>query len=269
MSDLIVNQLPDYLSVPKGEMGTEEMSQYIIPPRVKLIQPTTKGAYREKFSEGDMVLTPQMIKITGLEFDDNKKRALGYSSEVIFTPLFFFVEWCCWNPQEAKELPMIREQTFDPKHIIAAKAKDAKRRVEPCPEFPEKNIRFVEHLNFIVAFHGDGFNALPPAILSFSRSEHRSGTNFMTLLKMRNAPMYGCKFAMNVQFRENDQGVWYGIDVKNPGEAVGPFVTAEQFAVTKKTYTELKEAHEARQLRVDYADDDVLEGTATPVNPEM
>lgn len=264
MSDLILRNenLPAHLRV-VTETGAEDMGQFIVPPRVKIIQPTSKGEYREKFSPGDAILVPQMIKIVGLRLDE-RNRPTNESDGVIFTPLFFFPEYCLWNPLESRgTLPMIRASSFDPKSDIAAACRDPQRRLTPCPEMPTENMRYVEHLNFIILMHGEGFNVIP-ALLSFSRAEHRAGTNFIALMKMRLAPIYGCRFEMKVRYRSNDRGQWYGIDVDNP--QIDPFVDERTFEITKHHYHELKKAHENRAIKVDH-DDDVIDSTV--VNTEL
>jgi hypothetical protein len=261
MSSLIIknDNLPDYLQPAMIDTGTEGMGQFIVPPRIKVVQPVSRGEYKDKFSPGDAVLVPQMIRIISLDIDE-KNRPKNESSAVIFTPLFFFPEFCLWNPLEAKgNLPMIRESSFDPTSAVAIKARDAKRRFEACPEMPEKMMRYVEHLNFVVLIHVEGLNMLP-AVMSFSRAEHRAGSNFAALCKMRMAPMYGCKFAFRTRYRENDKGQWYGIDVENPPEAVGAFVDKATFEYTSYQYRELKAAHADRALRVDHEADDIVEG---------
>jgi hypothetical protein len=268
MSKIIVtnDNLPDYLKPALADTGTEDMGQFIVPPRIKIVQPVSRGEYKDKFSPGDTVLVPQMIRVTGLQVDE-KNRPKTESDGVIFTPLFFFAEYCLWNPLEAKgNMPMIRESSFDPGSVLAIKARDSKRRLEPCPEIPDKMMRYVEHLNFVVLIHAEGLNMLP-AIMSFSRAEHRSGTNFAALIKMRMAPMYGCKFAFRTRYRENDKGQWYGIDVENPPEAMGSFVDEATFKYTSFQYNELKKAHADRSIRVDHDFDDVVEGQT--VNTEL
>jgi hypothetical protein len=255
------DNLPEYMRSALADTGTEGMGQFIVPPRIKIIQPVSRGEYKEKFSPGDAALVPQMLRITTLETDE-RNRPKNESAGVVFTPLFFFPEFCAWNPLEAKgTLPMIREASYDPASLIAAKARDPKRRLEPCPEMPEKMIRFVEHLNFVVLIHAEGLNMLP-AVMSFSRAEHRSGSNFIALIKMRMAPMYGCKFVFKTKYRETEKGQWYGIDVENPPEAIGAFVDDRTFKYTTYQYNELKKAHESRLIRVDhdFEDGEVIDG---------
>jgi hypothetical protein len=267
MSSLIPknDNLPTFMQA--VETGAEDMGQFIVPPRIKIVQPVSRGEYKEKFAPGDAVLIPQMIKVTGLILDE-KNRPTNESDGVVFTPLFFFPEYCLWNPLESKgTLPMIRESSFDPQSHLAAMARDPSRREMPCPEMPDKKMRCVEHLNFVILIHAEGLNMLP-AVMSFSRAEHRSGSNFIALMKMRMAPIYGCKFVFRTRYRENDRGQWYGIDVENPPEAVGGFVDEETFAFTKFQYLELKKAHENRILQVNHDDEDTLEGQVVH-NPEL
>lgn len=267
MSDLITSNpnLPAFLQG-EHDLGTQDLGQFIVPPRIKIIQPISRGEYKELFNPGDAVLIPQKLKITGLQVDEKSKRPLNRSDDIIFTPLFFFPEYCIWNPQELKGQPMIRERSFDSKSRIAAMARDRDQRMFPCPEMPDKKCRAVEHLNFVILLHLEGFS-LMPSVLSFARAEHRAGSNFAALIKMRMAPMYACKFVFHTAYRENEQGQWYGIDVENPPEAVGAFLDEASFIKTKQMYTDLKTAHDERRIVVDHQDEDTLEGQV--VNSEL
>jgi hypothetical protein len=259
----INKNLPAFMQE-EHDLGVADMKRFIVPPRLKIVQPLSKGVYAEKFNPGDLVMTPAAQLIIGLDVDA-KKRALATSQQVIFTPLFFFAEFCAWNPLETRgNLPAIRERSFDENSMVAKRCRDANLRFEPCPEMLEKNIRFVEHLNFLIQIHTEDM-LLPPVIISFSKAEHTVGRNFMNLIMMRRAPIYGCKFAMNVAQRENQKGVWFGLDVDNPPEAVGGFIdNIEMFNALKAIHLELKAAHNDKNIVVDFDDDDEVEGSATP-----
>ncbi len=238
----------------QGDLGIENMGIHIVPPRLKVVQPTSKGVYAEKFAPGDIVLTPQQLLVTRLLFDEESKRPMGHSPEVLFTPLFFFPEYCVWNPLDRGSLPMIREQSLDPKSAIAIKARDFKSRSAPCPEMPDKFITYVEHLNFVVMIHSEELTM--PLVMSFSKAEHKVGSNFMTMLQMRRTAIYGCQFVFRSQYRESPKGRWYGIDIDQPPVALGSWVTdPDQFERNKQQYLRLKEAHADKALVVDHSDD--------------
>lgn len=255
-------QRPAWLT--ETDSGVDNLAQFIVPPRLKIVQPTSKLV--DDFTMGDVLLMPQKMRVTGLQLDE-KKRLGKNSDSILFTPLFFFAEYCVWNPLEDKS-QMIIESTYDQTSEIAQRARDYKRRREPHPTLEGKYITYREHLNFIVLMHLEGFNVLP-CLMSFAGAEHRSGTNFAAMIKMRMAPMYACQFTFKVASRENDRGRWYGLDIENPTEQLGGFVNEQMFSVTKKFYADLKAAHEARNIRVehDVDDSDILEGQV--VNPEL
>lgn len=272
MTSLTTNvQKPDYLAnlqISREDFGTELMSQYIIPPRLKVVQPLSRGEYKEKFTPGDAVLAPQMLKVIGLDVDD-KHRPMNKSQQVLFTPLFFFAEFICWNPLQATTLQAVRERSFDPNSIIAKKARDQNaRQSEPCPEYPDKPLSYQEHLNFVCLLHLEGLNTLP-VVIPFSRAEFKIGRNFMSLIKTRVAPMYACKFAFNVVFRENEKGQWYGLNIENPPENVGGFVDEAMFKMCKEQYDELKKAHSENRIVVDLDDNDAQTLDGQVVSSEM
>jgi hypothetical protein len=100
-----------------------------------------------------------------------------------------------------------------------------------------------------------------PVLMSFSKAEHRAGTNFMALAKMRMAPLYSMKFVFNTVYRTNDKGQWYGIDVSNPEEAVGPWVDDATYARLGDLHKELRSAHADKAIQVNHDDDlDTVEG---------
>ena len=99
-----------------------------------------------------------------------------------------------------------------------------------------------------------------PVVVSFSRGEHRTGSNLASLIAMRSAPIFGCVFEAHSQERVNAKGVWYGLDITNPSVASGVsgVVTDEkQYAALKKLHLQMKAAHAENMIVVDHADDDL------------
>lgn len=264
----LVSQAPAHIAQCQ-ETGAENLSQYIVPPRLKLIQPTTGGEYAEKFNVGDAILVPQLLKIIGLEVDPTTGRPMPQSSGVRFTPLFFFAEYCLWNPYKSGvELPMIRERSYDSKSVIAVRAKDAAQREMPCPDAPGKMMRYVEHLNFLVSIHSPELQDLP-VLMSFARSEHRYGTNFMTLLQMRRAAIFGCNFQFTVRKRTNKDGqVWYGLDVENPADNAW-VENPDRFEANKIMFEQLKKGFADKAIQVEFDDPDMVVDAASVVNPDL
>jgi hypothetical protein len=250
------------LSVPSfmqndAQIGTEVLRQYVIPPRVKVVQPTSKEPFSKLFNVGDVVLVPQMVTVAPVILDD-KKRPTDTGTPFHFIPVFFFAEWCIWNPYQLKgSLPPIRERTIDPKSEIAIRARNPETRLAPCPEDQKWNIRYCEHLNYCVVLTGEGMAAGTPVVMSFVRSEHRAGSNFASLIKMRRAPIFGCQFEAVSRYRKNDQGEWYGIDVMNPSveSDMGGWVTDEAvYEMLRVKHLELKQSHDESRIVVDHED---------------
>lgn len=269
--DLVVqgkdSSVPDFIQDDVGPSGLEDLKNYIVPPRIKVVQPLSGTAFKERFSEGDTVLTPSMISIADIIKNENGKPTKhGESWE--FVPVFFFAEFIAWNPRKLNAtLPSIRERSVDPGSALASKCRNRETWFEPCPENVEESIRNTEHLNFIVV-PLSGECAGTPCVMSFCRSEMKAGTAFASLAGMRKTKLYGRVFQAQVGWRENIEGEWYGIDVTNPDdEESGPYVTDEAvYNSFKKLHFEMKKAHAAQLIRPDYEE---FEGDGSEVTSEM
>lgn len=236
------------------DQGTENLGQFIIPPRLKVVQKQSGDAFLESFNQGDTILVPQMMTVAPVLLNDSG-RPTKEGETFNFTPLFFFPEWVTWNPLETRgSLAAIRERTTDPNDELVAKCRNNKLWFEQCPEQPELQVRNVEHLNFLVVLL-DGELAGTPCILTFARAEHKSGSSFAALIKMRKAPIYGCVFQAKVGFRDNGKGQWYGLDIGNPEGDSGWVEDQEMYERFKQLHLEFKEAHESQRIRPDYGDD--------------
>jgi len=229
--------------------GVEELSQFVVPPRFKMVQKQS-GAPFDNYAPGTALVLPAQVELA------------GPSEAFHFVPLFFFAEWCLWNPIQLKDqLPMIRERTLDKTSPMVALARDPERWSITCPENEKFECRYVEHLNFVVmpvyhhAIDGVPFN------ITFSKSEHRTGANLASLVRMRRAPIFGCVMEARSARRANAMGDWWGLDVSQPSAESGvePWVTEQQmFELYQEMHLELKAQHESRVLRPDY-DDTVTE----------
>lgn len=246
----IYEQVPDWMRQEQA-LGIEDLSQYIVPPRMKVVQKTSLPPFDELFAPGEVCVVPQMVRVAGMQ-----EAKVG--QPFYFVPLLFFPEWLLTNPIELKgSVPFIRARTADPNSPMCAKSRNPALWSERCPENPEYDMRYVECLNFVILLHGDHELAGVPVCMSFAKAEHRSGSNFAALIKMRRAPIYGCQFMGVVGSRQNAKGAWFGIDIVNPdGESgVTPFVQEQdRFGRYKEMHLELKKAHEESKIRVDYED---------------
>lgn len=242
-------QLPAFMQN-ETDFGIGTMVEYIVPARLKIVQKQSGPPFDELYDPGTVIMVPQMSVIS--EVGDGRQ-----GKPFFFVPVFFFAEWCQWNPLETKgTLPSIRSRTMNPNDPLVAKCRDSRLWHEQCPEMPDKMIRNVEHLNFLVVLINHAFSGLP-ILISFSRASHRSGSNLAALIKMRRAPIYGCQFMAQTGYRTNNKGQWYGLDALNPTEdsGVSPFVESEeQFNQFKELHNQLKEAHAKSQIRPDYDD---------------
>lgn len=260
-------ELPAHLQE-HGLEGQELLQQYVIPPRLKVMQPTRREPYRD-FPEGSVVAVPLNVLVA--EYSKEFGPALQ------FVPLFFWPEWCAWNPLASQgQLKAIRDRTFDKTDIIAIKARDEKKRKsEICPEFPRDRenkpqyISYVEHLNFLV-FPLSGVLAGSPVCMTFDRGEHRQGTKFSGLIQQRKAPPWGCQFEAVIRQRTNTQGTWYGMDVDNPrADSISPWSAVDQKDLLRGLYLEAKKAYDTKTLQVDYGDDSQDEGEAPKNSKEF
>jgi len=238
------------------DLGVEDLSQFVTPPRVKIVQKQASAMLLERFTPGDVIIVPQQVLVAPIARNE-KGKVLDTGVPFFFTPVFFFPEWCLWNPIKMKgSLPAIRERSLDPKSPIAVKSKSVATWKEPCPENRECDCRYVEHLNFVCVLASDEHElAGTPIVLSFSRAEHKSGSNLASLIKLRRAPIYGCQFMGVVGHRTNSQGDWFGIDAVNPAgdSGITPFVMDEtRFKALAALHEEMRTAHESAKIRVDY-----------------
>jgi hypothetical protein len=203
-----------------------------------------------------------MSRVAEVILDENKKPTKA-GAPFVFIPVFFFAEWCAWNPLSMKgTLPAIRERSLDPKSDIARKSRNPETREEHCPESkdPKDLVRYQEHLNFVCVLLNTGETAGIPIIISFARAEHSSGRNLASLIAMRSAPIFGCIFEAHSQLRVNAKGAWYGLDITNPSVAsgFGGHVTNEvQYNALKRLHTDMKEAHAKNLIIVDHDDSDI------------
>lgn len=231
--------------------GIEELQQYIIPPRLKVIQKVSSAELLEIFNPGDIIISPNNVMIA--EMGVEKGKSTGKTSGFDFTPVFFFCEWCEWNPILLKgQVPAIRNRTFDSTSIIAMNAKNPDRRFLPHPEYSEMKLRYVEHLNFMILLHGID----QPVILSFSRAAHAAGRAFCGLIRMRNAPLFGCVFHGTTVIKKNQQGDWWEFAVTNPSKDTPQWAEKDTYDSLKITHENLKKAHQAARLRPEYHDHD-------------
>ncbi len=247
-------ELPDFMQN-EEVLGLENINEFVVPPRLKIVQKQSDDKLLELYKPGDVLLTPSNVTVALL---DPETKSCTFN----FVPLFMYPEWATWNPIALKgQEPAIRYRTTDPTDLIVAKAKSKELREEPIPGRTDGlKMRHVEHLNFIIMLIDHEFEGTP-ALVSFSRGEWGSGSKLCSLIKMRKAPLYGCVFTANIAFRPGSgKGTWYGIDSSNPADRV-PWVTGEQYKIFKELHLEFEDHHKNSRLKAS------LEDEPTAVDP--
>ena len=256
---------PDWMTADKND-GTEEMSRFVVFPRLVIVQPTAKDPL-DKNDAGTPVIMPNELVLS--PFNKAEKHL---SEPFVVVPIFFFAEYTLDNPREVWAAHgRVRERSFDHDSEIARKCSDWNARTFPCPEMQNKECVYTTRLNFILWLSSPtgAFNATP-CMFTFKRAETRSGMAFNSLIKARNAPIYGCQFMADVGHRSNDKGQWYGLELSNPQADIGGWVTnRELYEVYKQEHLRLKEAHEAKMIAGSETDE--LEDSTYTVDaaPEM
>jgi hypothetical protein len=251
---------PDFMN--EAPMGVDDLKQFITPPRLKIVQKQAGDELLKLFGIGDTIITPNNLLVSEME-RDNRGQPAGEAEPFLFVPIYFFVEFCTWNPMELKGIaPAIRARSVDPNSDIARKARDASLRMEQLPDNPKLKMRHVEHLNFISMLIGPRLIHDEPVVTSFSKGEHGKGRNLCSLIKMRKAPIYGCVFEAHTAYRENQMGNWWGWDVINPSGDQNPWVEQANFEAFKALHLEFAKLHQSGKVRVDYEDEQVVEPAA-------
>lgn len=236
-----LDNVPAHIKEDKVQ-GVSDIKNFVRPPRMKIVQ-FIKGDAYDKFDPGTVLVVPQIQEI---------------KMPFLFTPLFFFPEWCVWNPLEMKgQLPVIRERSLDPAGELANKSRDKSTRSWPCPENDDYKCVVSEHLTLIVMIHGDTPVQNVPVVLNFLRGEYGTGTSLLSMIQLRQQSIYSCVFEANVDKkkpRTNAKGKWFGFDFTNPTE-VSPWVDDNAVhLVYKGIHESLALSHSRNEIKVDHDD---------------
>lgn len=231
--------VPAFLQDGSAETSLGILSQYAQPPRMKLRQPTARPPLSDIAPEGSVVLMPSMQIVAGKE------------EEFHVVPVFFYPEWCVFNPLSMTDLPTIRERSLDPKSEIAQRSRNPETRTAPVPGFEgdynhqdqkkRKALSYREHLNFIFELQ-DGPLAGTQFVATFAKAEHKTGRTLASNIQMRSRSSgvhpCGLVFAAQCKRRQNKDGIWYGLDLYLPTSGASPFVQS------KAHYDKLKKMHD-------------------------
>jgi hypothetical protein len=228
------------------------ITNYVVPPRLKIMQKMRKAPLDRDFGLGDVVVMPmkQLIAAVG---DD------GSSEAFPVVPVFFFPEYISINPIELSQLPMIRERSFDPRSKVAALAKNPDTRKQPHPDDNRYSIKNSEVLTFIVCISDPAspvYNL--PISVSFSRGEYKYGQAFASGVRMRNVDQcFGCQFEASSGVHKNEKFDWYGLNINNPTKLqISPWVDdPQQFAYYEGLYTKFAADYASNLLRVEIDED--------------
>lgn len=232
--------MPAHISKEDKPQGVSDIKNYVRPPRLKIVQFQKSDAY-DKFDPGTLIIVPQCAVI---------------NMPFTFTPLFFFPEWCAWNPIQMRSmLPVIRERTFNPQSSLAAKSKNSSQRTFDCPENKEYKCTIKEHLNFLVMIHGNTDVQNIPVVMTLISGEYKTGQKLLSMIQLRNASIYACIFEANVDKskpRVNELGKWFGFDFINPDK---PWVEKEaEFNVYKILHESYANSHANQAIVVEHDD---------------
>lgn len=238
--------LPTFMT-DESILGIEGLSEYVSPPRIRLVQSMSK-ALLEDFCLGDCVVVPNNIMLSEM-VRDGKGKPTGENLGFVFTPILFYVEYVTWNPVGV--IPAIVERTVNRDHPIALKAQNPKLRTETTTD---GETRHVEHLNFIVMLEDDRIT--DPCIMSFARAEHKAGRALASLITMRRGPIYGMRFNAQIGLRENDQGQWWGFDITNPSE--NPWVDEKSFTILKGLHLKAVQLTKDSRIRANYEGEEAV-----------
>ena len=193
---------------------SKTLSEFMIVPRIKIVQKSAQGGLGDEFKTGTVLIMP------------NKGVIAQREEPFLFVPLHFYVDYTKQAPVGSDEF--ILERSANPDSWIAKKSRDPKQRKELVPNTnPPQYISYVETLNFVVTLFNHPLAGMP-LFLSFSKGEHYSGRQFINLFKMREAAFECTVFQGQTGKRERKGFDWYGFDIVNPNvSGASPWVEDE------------------------------------------
>jgi hypothetical protein len=223
-----------------GDDSLETMRHHRVLNRLALVQGMSKREVKDQFGEGSFVIPAANIKVSGR----------NETFDII--PVMFFDEFITWSDRNDKSGPKIRERSLDRSSVLAAKCGDPMRRQEAYGDVATKfKMKHTHHLNFLVVLDSGELKGTL-AVLSFSRSEFRTGMAFISAIKLRRlngsqAPLWATRWTVTTGNRKNEKGEWYGIDVS---PASSPWIDGEMIAPMKAMHEELKREYKEQALVV-------------------
>lgn len=241
---------PDWLAAyNEVDESKTAMAEHRVLARIKVVQALSNPEIKDKFGDGSVIATPSNVLLC-------EKRG-----EIFFVPVLFFPEYISWADRNDSNSPAILARSFEKTSEVGIKARSSETREEEYGDgFIKKNC---EHLNFAGFLYGEHEFSGTPIVLSFSRAEHRVGSQMVTTAFMVKAPLWSQVFRVAPVFRDKGpQKKWYGLEVSPAG-----FITAEEAEFFRTAHEELKTEFEARKLAVNH--DDARDETAPGEDAEM
>lgn len=239
--------------------GLEQIGEYLLVPRIKIVQKQADSALLDKFGLGDVIVSPLGVLIAPMTVDGKKIQPPG--KPFLFTPILFWPEWLTTNPIEMRgQLPFIADRSLDPKSALAVKSQNPATRKEKRGTI---EVRHVECLNFVVLVHDVEGLREAPMILSFAKSEHFTGQKFCNLISMRKASIFSGIYQAQANARKNASGEWFGLDISNPNSG-SPWVTEEQYSAFTTLHEELQNVKTRGGIRAEDEELDEENGEPAP-----
>lgn len=244
-----------FLTKVQDDKSLDSMAEFMIVPRLKIVQGSAATELKERFGEGSVIIRPGDAMV--VDPDEG-----GF----LFVPHFFFVEYCKWSDYKDKDSNAILDRTFDPTHDVAKRSMDPDKRdevYEGDDKKPAKSQRFysyVQHFCWPGVIYGNHPLAGTPVVLSMERGEFGNGRNFITAIQMRRhevdgervkVPLWAQVWSLKVSERPATvANSWLGFDFEAQGVITDG--EAEQF---RDDHLELARLHEENRLRVDHGDE--------------
>lgn len=251
--------LPTYMQADKG-VGLEKLSQFVVPPMVKIVTATSDKELRETFGVGTVIMSPDNVVIASPSDRDPVTGVAATPASFLFTPLFFYEEFITWVDRDCPDVFMIKDKSFNPLSAIARKARSSDTWTEPMPAPNEKfNYSHQQHLNFVIKVEGID----KPMVISFSRSSWKVGKELARMIHRREAAIFGNRFACLIVETTDDKNTWLIPQVESPPDGV-TWVSEADYPVFKELHEKFMKLHAESLLRPDYTVVNDLE----PVIPE-
>jgi hypothetical protein len=248
--------LPEYLRNEKVE-GIAVLKQYVIIPRLKIIQKTADPKFREKFSTGSVCVVPTLDQVV-LNVVDARGNPAAQGPTFEFVPLFFFPSWATLNDFKLKgSEPTFLDFTLDENHPLVQKCRNRALREENHPTQAGMKVRNIEMLNFVVLLRGvEAVAADQPVVMTFAKGEYMKGHDFAAAIKKSQASIYARRWLARPTHRPGTgKGDWYGFDVYPPEG--NPFVSQEEYTQLKGVYGELSDQHMKKGFKPDTSDEEL------------